>query len=238
MNVAPLLALLLLAASPGPVPKDTPAKPVEVRKLEGAGPDEYLTAATALTLDRSLDEAQRVIDKARALFPEAQGFHLKQGDLYVVRGRVADAFYEYQWELMRAGKNDTGTAAARAIASLLKEGARGSEVDEIQKVLLAQTKLQARGREALDDLKKVQDLRGSRFALRMLVAEAQVVAGELDAAETSFRGLIADDRHFVPAYVELGGVLRLKGKPKDAEALDAKARAIDPAHPSFTSPAR
>lgn len=232
--VASLSLLLVLGAAPGKIAP--PEKAKETRTLEKGGPDEYLTAATALTLDRALDEAQRVIDKGRARFPHEHGFHLKQGDLYVVRGRLADAFYEYQWEIMRAGKNDTGTAAAKAITGLFREGARGPEMDEIQKVLVAQAKLRVKGRGALEDLQKVQQVRGSPFALRVLLAEAHVAAGELEAAETAFRALIADDKFFVPAYVELAGVLRLQGKTKEAEALDAKARAIYPEHPSFTSP--
>lgn len=233
---AGLIALLVFAATPSAGKLAPPEKAKETRTLENAGPDEYLTAATALTLDRALDEAQRVIDKGRARFPQEQGFHLKQGDLHAVRGRVADAFYEYEWEVMRAGKNDTGAAAAKAIGALLRDGARGAEIDEIQKVLVAQAKLQVKGRGALEDLQKVQATRGERFALRFLVAEAQVAAGELGAAETGFRALTGEDRFFVPAFVELAGVLRLAGKTADADALDAKARAINPEHPSFTAP--
>lgn len=231
--IAGILALVVFATAPA-----KPGNALEKRSLEKATVDEFLTAATALTLDRSLDEAQRSIDVGRARFPAAQGFHLKQGDLHVVRGRVADAFYEYLWEVMRAGDNDTGSAAARAIGRLIKEGSRGAETDEIQQVLLAQANLMVKSRDALESLRKVQELRGKRFALRMLIAEAQVVAGELDAAESEFRALIAEDKFFVPAYVELAGVLRLKGKPKDAGAMHEKARAMYPDHPSFTSPER
>ena len=230
-----LAALLVFAATPGK-PVSPSGKPPEKRSLEKAGVDEFLTAATALTLDRALDDAQRVIDLGRVRFPAAQGFHLKQGELLAVRGRVADAFYEYEWEVMRAGRNDTGSAAAKAVGRLLKEGGRGPEVAEIQQVLLAQANLMVRSRDALDSLQKVAAIRGNPFVLRMLIAEAQVVAGELDAAENGFRALIAEDKFFVPAYVELAGVLRLKGKPEDAAALDERARAIYPEHPSFTSP--
>lgn len=222
-----LLAVQVLAAQP------EPGKPSTKRDLESSGPMEYIAAATSLTLQNDFDDAQRVIDRGRARFPEAQGFHLKQGDLCQARGKIIEAFYEFQWELMRAGSVETGPAAGRAIAALVKSEQRGLEYDEIHVVLLAMAKLHSDPAGALADLKRVEETRGPRFALTLLIAEAHVQNRNLDTAVGLYRTLITRDPHFVPAYVELAGVLRLQQKPKDAEALDAKARAIDPRHPSL-----
>jgi len=234
MTVPPfvLLALGLLAAQPATVKPD---KPAVNRDLDGknSGPAEFIAAATSLTLQQDFEDAQKVIDKGRARFPKAHGFHLKQGDLFDARGKIADAFWEWQWELMRAGAVETGPAASRNIVKYVQSDRRGLEFDEIHVALLSMAKLHSDPKGALFELKKIEEVRGQRFALSFLIAEAHVQNRNLDTAAGIFRNLIARDPYFVPAYVELAGVLRLQGKPKDAESLDAKARGIDPSHPSL-----
>lgn len=222
--IAALLFAGLLAATP-------PEKPLHLDGLAGA--PEYLAAATSLTLQLELDSAQRVVDLGLKKFPAAQGFHLKQGDIHRARGKVAEAFYEYQWELLRAGTTDTGTAAAKAIGGFMTSDKRGLDVDEIHTVLLAMVKLQNDGKAALADLKRVEDRRGVRFVLSVLIAEAHVQARDLEPAARIYRNLIARDGYFIPAYVELAGVLRLQGQAKEADAFTARARELDPNHPSL-----
>ena len=221
---------VLAAATPATV---KPGNPTTSRDLETGGPAEYIAVATSLTLQQDFEDAQRVIDKGKARFPKAHGFHLKQGDLHDARGKVAEAFWEFQWELMRAGYVETGPAASRAIAAYVQSDRRGLDFDEIHVTLLAMAKLDSDPKCALADLKRVEEMRGPRFALSFLLGEAHVVNRNLDTAAGIFRNLITRDPYFVPAYVELAGVLRLQGKAKDAESLDAKARSIDPSHPSL-----
>lgn len=225
------LAIGILGAS-APVVK--PDKPATTRDLETAGPAEYIAAATSLTLQQDLDDAQRVIDKGRARFPKAHGFHLKQGDLHDTRGKAAEAFWEWQWELMRAGAIETGPAASRHIAAYVHSDRRGLDFDEIRVALVAMAKLQSDPKGALSDFKKIEETRGQRFALSFLIAEAHVGCRNFDTAAGIFRSLITKDPYFVPAYVELAGVMRLQGKDRDAESLDAKAKGIDPSHPSLS----
>lgn len=224
MIAALLFAGILVAAPP-------PEKPVHLEGLKGV--PEFLAAATSLTLQKELDSAQRVVDLGQEKFPSAQGFHLKQGDIHRARGKTAEAFYEYQWELLRAGNTDTGIAAAKAIAGFMSSDKRGLDVDEIHSVLMAMVKLQNDGKTALADLKRVEDSRGVRFVLSVLIAEAHVQARDLEPAARIYRNLIARDAYFVPAYVELAGVLRLQGQTKEADAFTARAREIDPQHPSL-----
>lgn len=235
MTYAPaLLALgILLAAQPAP----KPGKPASARSLDDGGPAEYIAVATSLTLQMDLDDAQRVVDKGRSRFPKAHGFHLKQGNIHLARGKAAEAFYEYQYELMRAGFHESGPAAGRAIAAMIKSNARGPEYDEIQRCILAMAKLRVDGKAAHADFKSIEDARGVRYVLSVFIAEAHVQMRNYDVAARVYRSLIARDPYFVPAYVELAGVLRLQGKKKEAADLDAKARAIDASHPSL-QPAR
>ena len=227
MTTALLAAILFSTATLGA------SKPsVEVGAHGRAGVQEYLTAATALTLQNELDHAQRAVDKGRAKFPGAHGFHLKQGDIHKARGKLAEAYYEWQWEQWRAGAFETGLAAGNKIAELAKSDARGPEMDEIGTVLSAMARMPADGAGALADLRRVQKDRGDRFALAVLIAGAQVQAKDVAGAEGDYRALLARDPHFVPAMVELAGVLRLLGKHDEAAKLDAKAKTVDPNHPS------
>jgi tetratricopeptide (TPR) repeat protein len=223
--IAAFLFAGLLAATP-------PAeKPLHLEGLKGA--PEFLAAATSLTNQKEFDAAQRVVDLGLQKFPAAQGFHLKQGHLHEARGKVAEAFYEYQWELLRSGNSETGVAAAQAIGAIMTSERRGLEIDEIHTVILAMSKLPLDGKGALRDLKRVEDGRGVRFVLSLLLAEAHVQARDLEPAARIYRSLIARDAYFVPAYVELAGVLRLQGLAKEADKFTARARELDPQHPSL-----
>lgn len=178
------------------------------------------------------DGAERVVRQGLEECPEAHGFHLKLGEIEAARGAEIEAYYEYQWELLRAGdQRPTGNEAAVRSARLLdKAGA-----PEIQQVTKALQYLAAQEpHEALRALEAVYTHRGDRFALRMFRASARHAAGRLEAAEADYRALLERDEFFVPAYIELAKVLRATARPEEAAALERRARDIDPMHWSLT----
>lgn len=229
------LALALLPEAAAAPPSKAKKPPAPAQPIPAA--DEFLIAATALTLQQEYDDAEKVVRKGQALHPDAHGFHLKLGDILVGRRRPAEAFYEYQWELLRAGDQPSGLVAAKEIGKLFTDvDLRGPEVEELRTVMLASSQVITNPKAAIEALESVQKLRGPRVALRLYLAEAKHQLRQHDAAAAIYRSLIAEDPRLVPAYVELAGVLRVQGKTGEAEALDAKARAIDANHPSLRQP--
>lgn len=216
-----LLAAMLFAAV---APKSGKAHKI----LHPTTAEEYLTLSAAQLQLGKFDAAEKTARDGLAKHPESQGFHLALGDIYAARDKAADAFYEYQWEVMRAGGGaPSGKTAADKTGELL-QNARGTGADEMRKVAEAIVATRTDPPTALKLLGEVYDLRGNIFVLRLLLAEANVEAGHPAKAESLLRGLIAEDARFVPAYVDLANLLRAQGKKKDADALLNKAKDIDP----------
>jgi len=84
-------------------------------------PDSYLLFANAL-IPRDCDTAERVLREGMQQFPFAPGFHLLLGRVHQRRGHDADAFYEYQGEVLKTGaERPEGADAAKCCAELMKK---------------------------------------------------------------------------------------------------------------------
>ena len=231
---AALIGLLLVAgrgvvvpaadAAPAKKPKAPTFKKAEMSD----DPTELYLEGATLAATGKLDACEALARKALEDHPASHGFHLLLGDVHSKRGKHADAYYEWQWEFLRAGPvSNTGELASTRIASLL--GAkRGIEVDEVRLVLDAVMLTQKDPKAAYAKLQKIERDRGRRFALRSFMAEALHKQGEAEKAIALYRELLSEDEYFVPGYVQLAALLKKQGKEEEAREKLAKARLIDP----------
>src|SRR4051812_32054361 len=165
----------------------------------------------------NFDAAEKIAREGQAKFPWAVGFHLLLGDILVAREKKADAFYEYQWEVMRAGpERPSGKEAQEKAGDLLGEG-RGTDVDELRMIVDAVQKMQDEPAASAATLKRYSDRRDA-FVLEVLLAEALVKAEKSGEAVPVYRELIKRDPWFVPAYVDLGLLLEKAGKESEGKA--------------------
>lgn len=209
-----------LAATTGP--SDRPAKQT--------AEDLYTMAAVSVGAGK-FEDAEKLARRGIKEFPAAQGFHLMLGESFFYRKKYADAFYEYQWEMLRSGpQSPTGSKAAKRTAQIYKEG-RGTEADEARNVIKA-VALAEKGDTipANKLLLRMKRERGDRFALNLFIAENYTRIGKFKDAEAIYRSLLKQDPYFVPAYLQLAGVMKKTGKEKEASQLFAKAEQVDPNH--------
>lgn len=171
--------------------------------------------------------AERLVRDGMAKFPAAHGFHLALGELHVMRGENAEAAYEFQWEMLRAGeKRPDGVQAARRFADLLGVQ-RPQEVSDLVRAVAA---MRTDARAARNAFEKLLRERGERFILQLYLAEASQRDGNCVEALRLYRSLIQRDPYFVPAYVQLADLLEQTGAADEAKQLMEKARTIDPEH--------
>lgn len=191
-------------------------------------PTELYTQGAVLVATGEIDAADKLVKVALQKHGHAHGFHLLQGDVHAKRKKYAEAFYEWQWEFLRAGPgSETGNLAVKRIGKLLAEQ-RGPEVDEAQLVLDAVMQTVSQPKEAYAKLERIEKDRGKRFALREYMAEALQRAGSYQQAANIYRELLADDPYFVPGYVQLAVMEKQLGNHASANELILKARSIDP----------
>lgn len=196
--------------------------------LESFAPSAFFRLAQQRLHAADVDAAEHVLREGMAAHPREPGFHVALGEVLETRGQKAEAFYEYQWELLRTGaENPIGEAAGKSAAALVSKGDR-----EIREVLGALQQMASDPSESRSRLAKVRADRGPRLILDLYVAEAARLAGDSRAAERGFRAVIERDPAFVPAYLELAGVL---GDGDEARALVAKAASIDANHWSLVA---
>lgn len=222
MTVASLAAAIVLAAAS----HHSGARAQKILHPHTA--EEFLTLSAAELKLGELSAAEKTARDGMRKHPESQGFHLALADVLVARNKPADAFYELEWEVMRAGAaSPSGKTAAEKMGDLLKN-ARGPGADEMRRVAEATIATSGDAEKGLSLIRAVYAERGDIFVLRLLVAEAESEAGHRAKAIPIFRALIKEDPRFVPGYVDLAKALRADGKPAEADALLAKAKKIDP----------
>jgi len=173
--------------------------------------------------------AERIAREGSGHFPQAVGFHLLIGDALAARGKMWDAFFEYQWEALRVGPERPSGAEAQAKAGQILENGRGTDVDELRVIVQAVEQTDADPAASAATLARFAERRPC-FVIDVLLAEAEAKAGRNADAINDYRELIRRDEFFVPAYVELGELLEKAGKAQEGKALVAKARGIDPDH--------
>ncbi len=187
--------------------------------------EEYMTLAHVELSAGDPVLAEKTLREGMKRFSDTGGFHLLLGHVYARRSRFADAFFEYQWEILRSGADqETGRAAEQAAEQILHQ-ARGPEADEVRRAVTALSKPP---QDALADLSKLDRERPGTFVLRLWLADQRTRTGDHGGAAALLRELISQDPYFVPAYVSLA---RLPGTPPpEAQKLLARARKIDPQH--------
>jgi tetratricopeptide (TPR) repeat protein len=197
-------------------------------RLQGnPGPEEYLVLANVLICRDPLT-AEKILRDGLQKFPSAPGFHLLLGELHAARAEDAEAFYEFQWELLRTGgERPTGAEAAKRSAELLKGSKVTRELVDLTRAVAAMGKDPKAARQLLEKLIRK---RGNRFVLRLYFCEAVQRAGDVQAATEIYRELLERDPYFVPGYVQLSELLDQTGNFEEAKALRAKAQSIDPDH--------
>lgn len=220
-----LSALVVLASSIA-----WAGKPEKTHKVTTDGPataEDFLALGSALLSAHDLDSAEKAFRDGLKQYPAANGFHLKLGEVHAARGDLAEAFYEYQWELLRAG---TDRAAGREAAFRTAELMRKANDPEIRAVLVAVKDTQQDPAGALAKLQEVEAKRGPRFALTVYITEAADAAGDTKAAQAGYRTLLEQDGRFVPAYMRLAALLKAEGQTAEAAELEDQARLSDPDH--------
>lgn len=222
---AAFLFTLLLAASP--------AKKNAGRSHHTAIPQPQSVGDYFNAIDYAMDAeeyyvAEKIAREGQGRFPQAVGFHLLIGDALAARDKKADAFYEYQWEVMRTGADRPSGAEAQLKAAKLMLG-RGTDVDELRVTVQAIKDMSTKPEDAADTLERLASRRPA-FILDVLAAEADAKAGRTRDAVDTYRSLIKRDPYFVPAYVELAELYRKAGKAKDATTLLQQAQEIDADH--------
>ncbi len=219
--IVTLLTIVLTASAKSP------------KKMDRASPQtagDYFQAADYAMEAENFDAAERIAREGQAAFPHAIGFHLLLGDILVERHKTADAFYEYQWEVMRTGADrPIGREAQMKAGNLVIEG-RGTDADELRMIIAAVQQMATEPSKSADTLERYASRRANVFVLRVLFAEALAKSKQDAEATAAFRELIKRDPFFVPAYVDLGELLLRTGKEPEGKALVAKAREIDPDH--------
>jgi len=192
-----------------------------------AGPQEYLLLANAL-MRRDPETVEKILHDGLQKFPSASGFHLLLGELHAARREDAEAFYEFQWELLRTGgERPTGAEAAKRSADLLRSSKVPRELVDLTRAVAGMKKDPKAARQLLERMIRE---RGDRFVLRLYFCEAVQRTGDVPGAIEIYRNLLQRDPYFVPAYVQLGELLDQSGKFEEAKALRAKAQSIDPEH--------
>lgn len=179
---------------------------------------DYLTVADIAVLRGEWMTAERILRDGMDAHPESDGFHLSLGYVLESQGRIADAFYEYQYEVVRSTHDRLAKEAARKSSLLLER----TEADEPRRVMaaieLARTN-PAAARKALAAIPS----KGTRpFALRLYETECTRLAGDLAAAERGYRALIASDPLFAPAHAALADLLEETGHADEAARIRAK----------------
>lgn len=192
-------------------------------------PGAAFTKAEALTTERKFDEAEKVVRESMKQNPAAHGHHLALGKVLLARGKVAEAYYEYFYEVLRAGKEPPAGDAVRAGKALL-ENNRGVEVDEIRRLLKGVDETAVDPVAARKTLQAVEKERPPRFVLRFFLAETRLRSGDHEQALQEARALTTEDAHFAPAVVIEAMALRALGKQREAEGAAARAREIAPSH--------
>lgn len=222
--VASLGAVLVAAAAPSNRPV---VKPDDGQAL-------FQKAVLELVANHDADAAEKLARQGLSKFPAEHGFHLVLGDVHNSRKDYADAYYEWQWEFFRSGPNNvTGEKAAERIKKLLST-VRGTSSDEVRLVFDIIEKTSTEPKQSYDRLVRIEKERGNRFVLTLFKAEALTGAGEKAKAQALYREMLQKDPYFVPAYVQLAGLLRKSGNETEADKMMAKARSIDPKHWQLT----
>lgn len=192
-------------------------------------PADAFAKAEALTAERKYDAAEKVVRESMKQNPAAHGHHLALGKVLLAQGKVADAYYEYFYEALRAGKEAPAADAVKAGKALL-ENNRGVEVDEIRRLLKGVDETADDPVAARKTLQSVEKERPPRFVLRFFLAETRLRSGDHEQALLEARALTAEDPRFVPAMVLEAMALRALGKQREAEGVAARAKEIAPSH--------
>lgn len=192
-------------------------------------PAESFTKAQALTTEGKFSDAEAVLRGGMKQNPGTQGFHLAIGRVLLANDRPAEAYFEYFYEVLRAGSDAPGAEAMQASKDLLATH-RGIEVDEARVFLKAVTTVGTNPAEARRLLLSLTGDRATHYVTRYFLAETRLRTTGGEEALKELRALVAEDPGFAPAVVLEAMSLRGLGRQKEAETAGARARKIAPTH--------
>ena len=212
-----LAILMTIVLAAGPAKK--PAQP---------DPKAALTLAQQRLAAKDFRGAEKILRDVSAKSPKTPGVHLLMGELAERQADDRAAFWEYQWEMLRAGGDSpTGEEAAKRSAAIAQ--GETPQAESVMKVMQAMSESATKPGHALVAVRAARK-EGDAFVLRVFEAELVETTGDTASAEKLYRELVEADPAFVPARLGLARALESRGDAEGARKQLEEARKIDPNH--------
>jgi tetratricopeptide (TPR) repeat protein len=202
-----------------------------LQKDQRYGPAYYHLALTDLKLGRipnALGELRRAIE----LIPKDQPDHLdseiRLAEIYLAFTHEAQFLTEVEEvtkELLQRDPNSYDGHRLTADLDFVRARAsyRAGSPEDTQKLL----------ESAIAEYRKAASIKPPNAALQMQMARALAAYRQFPEAESLYQKLIAQDKTFVQAYIELYGVYVLQNKTAEAEQILKTGAANNPKQVSF-----
>ncbi|HUS57761.1 MAG TPA: tetratricopeptide repeat protein [Planctomycetota bacterium] len=198
-----------------------------------AQPVDYLVRASCYLQQKAHDLAKKTIEEGLGRYPTASGLHCALGRVHQAAGRPAEAFYEFQCEIMLSGPkssySDEASAQIEIITALLSKEKDPDNYLKIGYGVVALRNMKPGSYEnAVEEIKKgLRTVGDNCLPLQMLLGMAYVDLGQYADAIKAFEAALMIDLYFVPAYVDLADVYLKLGQKERAITLYAKAMTYD-----------
>jgi len=190
---------------------------------------EAMAQLASVLADRDPKTSELMARNGVLNFPNQRGFHLVLGVLHERKGEIAEAYWEYSYEMLLEGPgSETGEIAAEYTAKLL-DGKAGADRAEVMDTISALQKFANNdGKAAADTLTRVMAKRGERVPLLVYLAGAKDVAGDHPGAQATYRRALQLAPSLAPVWIELSQSLQRSGDQAGAKAALDQARKVDP----------
>jgi len=212
-----------------------------------AQPVDYLVRASCVQREGDYDQAQKVLVEGLSRYPMASGLHCALGKVFLAKEEsrddaakerppkrfYAEAFYQFQYEIMLSGPLSSYTDEARdqiEIMTALID--REKDHDNYLKVAYGAAALMnmtpGSYEKAIENIKKGLRANGDDcLPLQVLLGHAYVGLGDDEKAAKAFETVLRIDPFFPPGYVDLGDIYEKLGKRENALEQYGKALALD-----------
>lgn len=163
------------------------------------------------------NEAVVALSRARTLDCDNADIHLVLADAHALRGEYAQAGEALRAALNLA-RNWTDARRAETLSSL---------GENLRK--------QQRYREAVATHREAVALSPNQHLIRFNLAAALYDAGHLDEAEALYKDVVAREKNFARALVNLGNIYRDKNRPDEAISLFERALSVEPTTQAYAN---